>query len=132
MGGDGVRTLVYFRRNQKACRVKKSVRRRQQGIMGSRNRANLAANIILFTAVAIFTVFLVRHMMSNHDFTKTSLSSDGERVSISGIDLSPFQQAVIVVLDKNCRFCKQQTPFYRRLAESSRAKNIKLVFAFPH
>lgn len=100
--------------------------------MESRSKANLAANIILFAAVATFTVFLVRHMISNRDYTETSLSSDGQRVSISGIDLSPFPQTVVVVLDKSCRFCKQQTPFYRRLAESSRAKNIKLVFAFPH
>lgn len=98
----------------------------------TRNRANLAANIILFAAVVIFMIFLVRHIIANQDFTKTSLSSDGTIVSISGIDLSPFQQTIIVVLDKNCRFCKQQIPFYRQLAESSRTHNVKLIFAFPH
>ena len=100
--------------------------------MESRSKANLAANIILFAAVATFTVLLVRHLISNREYTETSLSSDGQRVSIAGVDLSPFPQTLIVVLDKNCRFCKQQIPFYRRLAESSRAQNMKLIFAFPH
>lgn len=100
--------------------------------MEPRNIANRGANIILLAALATFTIFLFRYLVSNYDFSDTSLSSDGQKVLISEIDLSHFQQTIIVVLDRNCRFCKQQTSFYRRLAESSRAQNVKLIFAFPH
>lgn len=100
--------------------------------MTLRSKANTAANLILLTAVATFALFLGRHLLSNRDYTNAALSPDGKQVSITGIDFAQFKQTVMLVLDRNCRFCKQQVPFYKRLAEQTRTRNIKLVIAFTH
>ena len=97
-----------------------------------RTKANTAANVILFTAVATFAVFLGRHVLLNRDYTNASLSPDGKQISLTGINFAQSKQTVMLVLDKNCRFCKQQVPFYRRLAEQTRNRNVKLVIAFNH
>lgn len=97
----------------------------------SRHKSNVAVNIFLGIAVATFLACAVHYMVTNSRFANASITPDGN-VSIAGIDFSSSEQTVLVVLDKDCQFCRQDVPFYRRLAEAAKTRNSRLIVAFPH
>lgn len=44
---------------------------------------------------------------------------------------SPQSKTLIMAMQTGCHFCNESMPFYRRLIEATKDKNIKLVAVFP-
>lgn len=55
----------------------------------------------------------------------------GKPVSLSGEDWSTRPKTILLALQTTCHFCDESAPFYRRLVEYTKGKNIKIIAAFP-
>ncbi|MGI8467685.1 MAG: peroxiredoxin family protein [Pyrinomonadaceae bacterium] len=52
-------------------------------------------------------------------------------LKIDGVDFSQQPKTVVLALQPGCHFCTESAPFYKRLIESSRDRNIKIVAVLP-
>jgi thioredoxin-related protein len=55
----------------------------------------------------------------------------GKQVSLPDENWSAQSKTVVLALQTTCRFCHESAPFYKRLIESAKGKNIKFVAVFP-
>jgi rhodanese-related sulfurtransferase/thioredoxin-related protein len=100
--------------------------------MRQNRRVNLIVNGFLVVAVLAFLSTVGWRLIFDARFTSASLSPDGKTLMIEGVDFSKFNQTLLLALDKDCRFCAQEAPFYRQIANSARAKGVRVVVAFQH
>ena len=57
----------------------------------------------------------------------------GTRISLPDVDWSRTRKSMVVALNRECRFCTQSAPFYKRLVEKANGnKNLQLVAVLPH
>lgn len=102
-----------------------------------RTKLDTIANIALIACCVLFAVFLIRNYLLTS--SKQTISTNpqansliGKRLSINEIDWSKNQQTLVLVLQKDCRFCNESMPFYQRLAkEFSNQTKTHLVAVFP-
>ena len=101
-------------------------------------RIELAANIIFIIVAVMLGAFIAKQLF----FTSTSTSSQNLAsnqlqtrnnilIELEGVDFSEKQKTLILGLQASCRLCADSAPFYKRLIENSRDKNIKIVAALP-
>jgi rhodanese-related sulfurtransferase/thioredoxin-related protein len=100
--------------------------------MKQNRRVNLVVNGFLVVAAMAFLLTVGWRFMFAARFTSASLSSDGKAFTIEGVDFSVSNQTLLLALDKDCRFCAQEVPFYQQIANSARAKGVKVIVAFQH
>lgn len=55
----------------------------------------------------------------------------GEKVPLSSEYFQSTQKSVILVLQTTCSFCNASMPFYKRLVDRSKGKDINYVAVFP-
>jgi rhodanese-related sulfurtransferase len=95
-------------------------------------RSNLAANIILIVAGLTLTFAVSWRVIRDRTFSAASTSADGKIISISGVNFALHSKTILLALDKDCRFCTQEMPFYHRLVEAARAQDVQLVVVVEH
>jgi rhodanese-related sulfurtransferase len=96
------------------------------------SKLSVTVNAILGVAIMLFVFTLVWRYIEEGSFIEGTVSKDGKRISLSGIQFSEHEQTVLLALDKDCRFCKQEAPFYRQLASEAGARGTRLVVVFQH
>jgi rhodanese-related sulfurtransferase/predicted DCC family thiol-disulfide oxidoreductase YuxK len=96
-----------------------------------RNKVNFAVNVAMLVALATFAFCIARYTMSRYQFSEALLTADNV-VHLEGVDLSKSEQNIVVFLDKSCKFCNLDVPFYQRLAKESQTHDVNLIVAFPH
>jgi len=87
---------------------------------------------IVLVAVALCAVLARQYLLT--DSARTSRGPEvGSRVELAGVDLSKEERALLLVLQKDCRFCTDSGPFYRRLAReaATRGGRVKLFAVLP-
>jgi thioredoxin-related protein len=98
-------------------------------------KVELAANILII----VVAVLLVGVLVQRYFFPSPAPSNQrprvqptvGTKVNLPGTDWSRQPKTLILVLQKGCRFCTESAPFYKRLEEGVRNKNVKLVAVLP-
>lgn len=95
------------------------------------SKVNFAVNVGLLVALATFGFCIARYALERHQFSNVSLTAANE-VRVEGVDLSKSIQNVIVFVDRSCKYCDLDAPFYQRLAKASQTQGVKVIFAFPH
>lgn len=55
----------------------------------------------------------------------------GENFSLPDLELAKDSKTLVMVLQTGCHFCTESLPFYKRVAESLKDNNIKIVAVFP-
>ena len=95
------------------------------------NKVNFAVNVALLVALATFGFCIARYGLERYQFSDVSLTANNE-VRLEGIDLSKSTQNIIVFMDKRCKYCDLDAPFYQQLAKASQAQDVNLIIAFPH
>ncbi|HEX8736474.1 MAG TPA: hypothetical protein VF721_14185, partial [Pyrinomonadaceae bacterium] len=56
----------------------------------------------------------------------------GTKVNLPEVNLSAQPKTLILVLQKDCRFCTESADFYKRIQASTHDKNVKLVAVLPN
>ena len=102
----------------------------------SHGRIELAANILII----VVSLLLAAIVVQKHFFTASPATSDrqrqiapeiGTKVNLPDVAWSQQPKTLILALQAGCRFCNESAPFYKRVIESVKGKNIKLVAVFP-
>jgi thioredoxin-related protein len=97
-------------------------------------KAELCANLsIIAVALLLSIVVLKRYVIdsSNAQNVREDIKA-GAKVFLPDQDWSKSRQHLILILQKNCHFCSEGAPFYRRLvAETVGRSDVHLVATLP-
>jgi rhodanese-related sulfurtransferase/thioredoxin-related protein len=94
--------------------------------------SHIIVNVLLTVSVVSFLASVGWRFWRDRSFAVAAVSADGKTISIAGLDFSASKQTLLLALDKNCRFCAEESPFYQEVIEAARAKGVRVVIAFPH
>ena len=99
-------------------------------------KVELTANILIILVVLLLGGVLVQ----KYFFASPDAASDrpprivptiGAKMEAPDVNWSEQPKTLILALQSNCRFCNDSAPFYKRVIETVRNKNVKLVAVFP-
>ena len=96
-----------------------------------------AANIAIIVVALLLCMVLVKPYLlagnnksSNVEVTDPSEQTlKGKKVTLSNIDWHANGKTLLLVLSTTCHYCKESSPFYKRLTRD--AKNIHFIALFP-
>ena len=100
-------------------------------------KIELAANLlIILVAVLLVGVIVQKYFFS---FTAGPVTNQkarlqpvvGSKLNIPDVNLTTHPKILVLVLQTGCRYCNESAPFYKRIVEIVKNKNIKLIAAFP-
>ena len=98
-------------------------------------RVELAANIL----IVVVAVLLIGVIAQRYFFSSSTSSNNpariqptvGKKVNLTDVNFAETRKTLILALQTTCQFCDESAPFYKRLLEETKGKNIKLVAVFP-
>jgi hypothetical protein len=98
-------------------------------------KIELTANIlIIVVAVLLIGVIAQRYFLSPAPVPghpPRVQPTVGTKIKLSDTDWSGRPKTLILALQKDCHFCTESAPFYKRLQESVRDKNVRMVAVLP-
>jgi thioredoxin-related protein len=101
----------------------------------SMKKTELLVNVGVIVLGAVVLFFLVKTYRATQSNSQTVQGpSVGDQLpAIAGIDWKSNDRTLILALRKGCHYCEESMPFYRRLAQMSQQKELKvnLVAVFP-
>jgi thioredoxin-related protein len=105
-------------------------------------KVELIANLLIIVVAVLLIGVLVQRY-----FTTSSASSfppqpqsqsinqlqkkSNSPIEIAGVDFSEKPKTLILALQAGCHYCTESAPFYKRLIQSAKDKNIKLIAVLP-
>jgi thiol-disulfide isomerase/thioredoxin len=95
-----------------------------------RSKFELGARILILSVFVIVVGLLVKQKFFN-TAAQPPEPTVGRQVALSGDYFRSDQRSVILVLQTTCGFCNASMPFYKRLMDLSREKNINYIAVFP-
>jgi thiol-disulfide isomerase/thioredoxin len=96
-------------------------------------KVELVANAtIIVAAVLLIGVVSKKYFFSPKAYSQPARVQPvvGSKLNLPAVQWAG-QQTVVVALQTGCGFCNESAPFYRRLAESVKGRNVQLIAAFP-
>lgn len=98
-------------------------------------KIELTANILIIVVAVIFGVVLVQKYFFASAPTNNQPDriqpTIGTKVNLADEDWSKQPKTLIMALQTTCHFCNESAPFYKRLIQEMKGKNVKLVAVFP-
>jgi thioredoxin-related protein len=96
-------------------------------------KIELTANVlIIVVAVLLVGVVVQKYFFGSSSNPPTRLQPTvGSKINVPEVDLSAQPKTLLLVLQKDCKYCTESADFYKRLLEKTQNKNIKLVAVLP-
>lgn len=97
-------------------------------------KVELAANVlIVIVAVLLIGLLVQRYFFSSpvSDQSARVQPTLGKKVNLTDVNFSETPKTVVLALQTTCHFCNESAPFYKRMLEETKGKNIKFVAVFP-
>ena len=101
-------------------------------------RVELLANVAIIIVAALLVVVLVKQLTATKTDQPTRPASArrelrrGDKVALSGVDWAKNSHTLLLVLQKDCRFCTESAPFYQQLVKETSARtDLKLIAVLP-
>jgi thioredoxin-related protein len=97
-------------------------------------KLEVAANVAIVIVSILLVVVLVKYLTFNDTSNKNKQAriTKGQRIPLQNVDWARNGQTLLVVLQKDCRFCSESAPFYKTLVhEAALRGNIRLVAVLP-
>lgn len=98
-----------------------------------KSKIELVANIfIILAALAIGGVLVQKYFLAAPPNQQARVEPKiGSQMNAPDVNWSQQSKTLIFALQTGCHFCNESTPFYKRIVETVRNKNVKLVAVFP-
>lgn len=97
-------------------------------------KIEIFANVAIIAVALILGIVLVKKFILN-DTSQNQVKENisvGSKVNLEKIDWAKNGRTLLLVLSKDCRFCRESTPLYQKISqEISQNNKIKLVAIFP-
>ena len=85
--------------------------------------------------ILLFCGFLSGFLIHKHFFSlpdqSQAIKTADKQITLPDINWSEQSKTLILALQTSCHFCNESAPFYKRLIEDVKGKNIKLVAVLP-
>ena len=101
-------------------------------------RVDLLANVAIIIVAVLLGIVLVKQLVPNRaaQLARPAAArrelSRGDKVPLASVDWAKNSHTLLLVLQKDCRFCTESAPFYQRLVKAtSDRSDIKLVALLP-
>lgn len=96
-------------------------------------KVELVANIfIILLVLAIGGVLVQKYFLAVPLNRRARVEPKiGSQMNAPDVNWSQQPKTLVLALQAGCRFCSESAPFYKRVIETVRNKNVKLVAAFP-
>lgn len=96
-------------------------------------KIELVANLlIILIALIIGIVLIQKYFLTVPPNRRARVEPKiGSLMNAPDVNWSEQPRTLILALQAGCRFCNESAPFYQRLIETVKHKNIKLVAVFP-
>lgn len=96
-------------------------------------KIEVIANIfIILAALAIGGVLVQRYFfVAEPKYPAQVEPKIGSQMNVADVDWAQQPKTLVLVLQAGCRFCTESAPFYKRVIESVKGKNIKLLAVLP-
>lgn len=92
----------------------------------------VAANVaIILVAILLALTLGRRYLFPPAPLVPQNEIVAGTTVSLPNVDWSKSNRTLLLVLQKDCRYCTESAPFYRTLVSTAPAKAIKLLAVLP-
>lgn len=99
-----------------------------------KQKVELAANIAIIVTAVLFVGILVQKYFFNSQKNKPPQNIQpvaGTVLNIPDFDWAQKSKTLVLGLQKGCHFCSESAPFYKRLSEAFKDKDVKLVAVLP-
>lgn len=91
-----------------------------------------AANIAIIVVAILFSAVIIqKYLLPSSSQPQRAAPVIGKQMNLSDINWAGQPKTLVLALSTTCHFCNESAPFYRRLIENVKDKNIKLVAVFP-
>jgi thioredoxin-related protein len=98
-------------------------------------KVELTANILII----VFALLLGGILVQKYFFAQPTAANQpprlepkvGSKMEVRNVNWSGQPRTLILALQMGCHFCNESAPFYKRVIETVRNKNVKLVAVFP-
>lgn len=99
-------------------------------------RIELTANVLIIIVALLFGVVLIKQNFFTAEPPSDTSSAPsapviGSKANLPGINWDDKSKTVLLVLKKGCQYCTKSAPFYKRLIESAKGKDVKLLAVMP-
>lgn len=97
-------------------------------------RAELVANTLIILVAVLLIGVIVQKYLSKPAAIKGEARVQpaiGSHVNLPEENWATQSKTLIFALQTGCRFCNESAPFYKRLIDAVKDKNVKLVTVFP-
>lgn len=96
-------------------------------------KIELLANIfIILLVLAVGIVLVQTYFLAAPQTQQARIEPKiGSQMTAPDVDWSQQLKTLILALQTGCHFCNESAPFYKRIIETVKNKNVKLVAAFP-
>jgi thiol-disulfide isomerase/thioredoxin len=97
------------------------------------SKVELVANcLIVVVAVLLIGVIAQKYLFNSAPAQPERVQPTvGKRINLENVDFSTQPKTVVLALQTTCHFCNESAPFYKRLLDETKGKNIKFVAVFP-
>jgi len=95
-------------------------------------RLEVATNIAVLVAVAVFLVFFGRQEYERHHISARPVHTSlvGQKIALPGVQFAPKSRTLLLAISTTCHFCKDSEPFYQQLAMSNHGQ-VKVIAVLP-
>jgi hypothetical protein len=87
------------------------------------------ANITIVIAAVMIVSFIVKKNVQKPELPAKIMNLAGAKISLPGVDWGEKEQTVVIALRKDCHFCTESAPFYRRLLDDEGIRNKTRIIA---
>lgn len=96
-------------------------------------KIELVANIFIILVVLVIGIVLVqKYFLAAAPNQQARVEPKiGSQMNTPDVDWSRQPKTLVLVLQVGCRFCTESAPFYKRVIETVKSKNIKLLVVLP-
>jgi hypothetical protein len=104
--------------------------------MNARNRLVAITNFAIVVVALLLGIVCVKKYLLTPTKAKPAEPAPivvGTRISIPDVEWSRSRKTMVVALHRQCPFCSQSAPFYKRLVEKVNGnQNLQLLAVLPH
>lgn len=95
-------------------------------------KIEMITNVAIIAAVVMLGFLLIQKSFSPKSPQKQDLQiSKGTKISLPDVNWAQNRKTLVLVLQKDCKFCSESMNFYQTLVEKSKEKGIQLVAVLP-
>lgn len=95
------------------------------------NKVELSVSICIIVFSVFTSEFLIHKYIFSAPNPPEAIQSAEKQLSVPDVKWSEQPKTLIIALQASCHFCNESAPFYKRLIESAKGKNVKLVAVLP-